>query len=161
MNEFQRLVRDFHEATGSTVGETPEIRDNELRAKLILEEAAETAAALGFDVDVWMGTPPDGTMFNINKDAAPSEIEVIDGLCDLLYVTFGAAVAAGIDLDPFFHEVHATNMAKLAGERRADGKVLKPEGWRPPKIAELLQQLRDRVVLPNVHLTEEALDTQV
>ena len=165
MNEYQRLVRDFHEAVGATVGETPEIRDNELRAKLILEEAVETCAALGFFADGYLSvSDEDGftdeiAEFHKSFDQ-PSEIEVIDGLCDLLYVTFGTAVAAGIDLDRFFHEVHATNMAKLAGEKRADGKQLKPEGWRPPRIAELLQQMRDRVILPNVHL-EEAVDTQV
>lgn len=176
MNEYQRLVRDFHEAVGATVGETPEIRDHELRAKLILEEAVETVGAMGFAVEARLypryeddpakraehGDPLDTQNLPYiwaHEQETPDEVEVIDGLCDLLYVTFGTAVAAGIDLDAFFHEVHATNMAKLAGEKRADGKQLKPEGWRPPQIAVLLQQLRDRVILPNVHL--EAIDTQV
>lgn len=158
MNDYQRLVHDFHRATGSTIGKTPELRDNELRAKLIMEEAVETVAAMGFHVLADIrdplvftdaeGEPPySGGGIRAHFDKVfmdPDFPEVIDGLCDLLYVTFGTAVAAGIDLDPFFNEVHATNMAKLAGEKRADGKQLKPEGWRPPRIQDLLDFVTER-----------------
>ena len=40
----------------------------------------------------------------------------------------------GMDLQPFFEEVHRTNMLKTTGPVREDGKVLKPEGWKPPRI---------------------------
>jgi len=40
----------------------------------------------------------------------------------------------GIDLRPFFREVHRTNMLKTTGPVREDGKRLKPEGWQPPRI---------------------------
>jgi predicted HAD superfamily Cof-like phosphohydrolase len=116
MNSYQGMVRTFHHAFGATIGKAPALRDEELRAKLIEEEAAETAKALR-EGDI---------------------IETIDGLCDLLYVTFGAAVAMGIDLDPFFHEVHRSNMAKVGGTTREDGKVLKPYGWTPPDIKGIL-----------------------
>lgn len=65
----------------------------------------------------------------------------IDALCDLLYVTYGAAVAMGIDLEPFFEEVQRANMEKTNGPKREDGKQLKPEGWQPPNHAEVYESL--------------------
>lgn len=46
----------------------------------------------------------------------------------------------GIDLSPFFDEVHRTNMLKEGGSKRPDGKVLKPDGWQPPRIKEMLEE---------------------
>ena len=71
--------------------------------------------------------------------AAGDLVEMVDALCDLLYVTYGAAVDLGVDLQPFFAEVHRCNMAKVGGRRREDGKWLKPAGWTPPDIAGLLR----------------------
>jgi predicted HAD superfamily Cof-like phosphohydrolase len=45
-----------------------------------------------------------------------------------------ATQGIGIDLRPYFREVHRTNMWKLKGPKREDGKQLKPEGWKPPRI---------------------------
>jgi len=44
----------------------------------------------------------------------------------------------GIDLTGFFAEVHRANMDKIGGERRPDGKRLKPAGWRAPDLAGVL-----------------------
>jgi predicted HAD superfamily Cof-like phosphohydrolase len=55
-----------------------------------------------------------------------------------------AADGLGIDLRPFFREVHRANMQKLTGPKRADGKQLKPEGWQPPRIQEMLNDLEQR-----------------
>lgn len=60
--------------------------------------------------------------------------EWVDGLLDLLYVTYGALASAGVHAAPVFREVHRANMAKLDGLVREDGKRLKPEGWKPPDI---------------------------
>lgn len=51
---------------------------------------------------------------------------------------FTAAYSLGLDIKPLFEEVHRTNMLKVGGPTRADGKILKPEGWQPPRIRELL-----------------------
>jgi predicted HAD superfamily Cof-like phosphohydrolase len=112
----QADVRAFHEALDIPVGDSPALRRPELRAELIREEAAETVTAI----------------------EAGDFIGAIDGLCDLLCVVYGAAVEWGIDLRPFWAEVHRTNMAKAGGPVRADGKRLKPEGWTPPNIAAVL-----------------------
>lgn len=68
-------------------------------------------------------------------------VAVIDGLCDLLCVVYGAAAEFGVDLAPFWDEVHRTNMAKAGGPLREDGKRLKPPGWVPPDIAGVLATL--------------------
>ena len=53
-----------------------------------------------------------------------------------------AAEGLGIDLRPFFREVHRTNMLKLTGPKREDGKQLKPPGWEPPRIQAMLEELQ-------------------
>jgi predicted HAD superfamily Cof-like phosphohydrolase len=67
---------------------------------------------------------------------------MIDAICDLLYVTYGAAIALGIDVEPFFAEVHRSNMSKLGLDGkpiyREDGKVTKPSSWSPPNLRAVL-----------------------
>ena len=70
--------------------------------------------------------------------------EVIDAMCDIIVVVHNTSNAMGIDLEPFFDEVHQTNMAKADGPVREDGKKLKPEGWRPPQIREILEATLER-----------------
>lgn len=118
MNPMQKQVEEFHAATNCEIGKSPGIRFPQLRANLIHEEAIETVNAIK------------------NGDL----VEAIDGMCDLLYVVFGTAVSFGIDLEPFFNEVHRTNMLKTTGPIREDGKRLKPEGWQPPRIKEMLDE---------------------
>lgn len=116
MHDVQRDVEDFHRTLDIPVGDTPAIRRPELRAALIAEEAGETVAAI----------------------RAGDLVEAIDGMCDLLCVVYGTAVEFGIDLAPFWNEVHRSNMAKVGGPKREDGKALKPDGWVPPNIAGVL-----------------------
>lgn len=127
---FSRMVRDFHVATGSTVGETPALRDVDLRMKLILEEAHELEDAS------WPLTVKDrGHVTHVQPDLS----EAIKELCDLLYVAFGTAVAWGIDILPFFERVHRSNMSKIEGMvKRPDGKVAKGPNYRKPDFTDLL-----------------------
>ena len=166
MNYEQDSVTTFHEAFGATVGTYPELRDRELRAKLILEEAVETVAAMGFHVQAEIADPGRFSYDDPNADVLasfdksfdkPDFIETIDGLCDLLYVIYGAAVTFGIDLDEFFEEVHRSNMAKVGGTTRADGKVLKPEGWTPPDLERILIRQTNRAEMWK-DLEQQALD---
>jgi predicted HAD superfamily Cof-like phosphohydrolase len=136
MNPYQKDVAEFHrvmEVPAPTKLTTEGYR-YELRCALITEEAKEFILACGLQPTL----QGHGT-----RISEPNWPEMIDALCDILYVTFGAAVEAGIDLDPFFALVHASNMAKLGPDgkplRRADGKIIKPEGWKPPNINDLLE----------------------
>lgn len=138
-NWMQDAVRTFHKAMNQPAPDRfdPTTFRAELRAKLILEEAGETVNALGYDIMI----APDGE-WRLEKVCDPDWPEVVDGLCDLLYVTFGTAVEAGVSLSSFFYEVHRSNMTKPGGPVREDGKVLKPPTWEPPRI----KYLWDRVV---------------
>lgn len=119
MNEMQAKVREWHEKFGVNIGNYPEIRRPELRAALIEEEARETCEAI----------------------RRGDLVEAIDGMCDVMYVVLGTAIEFGVDLAPFFDEVHRTNMLKVGGATREDGKILKPEGWQPPQIELMLEAL--------------------
>ena len=89
-----------------------------LRAKLLLEETLETIEALGVAVYVHNETRDcatevcKGADFSFHKEKPTLIVEVMDGLADLEYVNLGTAVAFGVDLDPFFKEVHRSNMSK-------------------------------------------------
>lgn len=67
--------------------------------------------------------------------------EVIDAMCDLIVVIHNTSNAMGLDLEPFFDEVHRSNMAKAGGPKRRDGKALKPKGWEPPQLKRMLENL--------------------
>ena len=119
MRDWQRDVKDFHEKFGCYVGNmTAPLEPNiiALRKKLIEEEHTELQDALD-----------SGNQEYIAKEAA-----------DLIYVILGTMVAYGIDLNPVWDEVHFSNMQKVGGANRADGKVLKPAGWKAPNIRAIL-----------------------
>lgn len=146
-NWMQDAVRDFMVAMDQPAPEQLDLEGVrlELRAKLILEEAIETVEAMGFEVSVGTEGSPSAHQsgrVTIRQIRDPDWPEVVDGLCDLIYVTLGVAVEAGFRLNPFFAEVHRSNMTKVGGPVREDGKVLKPDTWKPPRI----KYLWDRVL---------------
>lgn len=87
-----------------------------------------------------------------------------DELKDLVEgVWEAAAKGLGVDLKPFFKEVHRTNMNKLQGPKREDGKQLKPEGWKPPRIGAMYKrwvsgQTPHCDVLAPIHAKEHSFD---
>ena len=87
---------------------------NSLRYDLIKEELEELKVAIE------------------NKDL----LEVADALTDILYVTYGAGHAFGIDLDKCFQEVQRSNMSKIGEDGKPiyneSGKVMKgPKYFKP------------------------------
>ena len=59
--------------------------------------------------------------------------------CDVIYVVMGTLVRLGIPFQPVWNAVHNSNLLKAGGPRRADGKILKPDGYVKPewKIAKM------------------------
>ena len=95
----------------------------EMRIKLLREEVEEYAEAA----------------------RAGDMVEVLDALADFGYILAGTIINHGMQhiYDDAFNEVHRSNMAKLVDGkviRREDGKVLKPEGWQPPQLAQFLEE---------------------
>ncbi|MBI5878656.1 MAG: nucleotide pyrophosphohydrolase [Chloroflexi bacterium] len=124
---MQEKVKQFHEAYGLDDPPGPCIPAPDavrLRLHLIEEEAAE---------------------FRLSSEAGHLA-DSIKELCDLLYVVLGAANAYGIDIEPFFDEVHRSNMTKLwpGGEVRKNalGKVIKPPTYSPADIERILDPMR-------------------
>lgn len=118
----QQDVEAFHRLCGLPIGDfrEPALRDVDLRIELIEEELAELKKAIATD------------------DLAAAT----DALIDIMYVTIGAAVTWGVHLHGPWTEVQRTNMAKAPDgvvRRREDGKILKPEGWKPPDMEGVLK----------------------
>lgn len=117
-------VREFHSAFEVPVLPTPQFPSEErrkLRYRILREEFEEYVAAENSD----------------NFE------EVADALGDMAYIIAGTALEYGIPLDRVLEAIHAANMSKLGPDgrpiKRADGKVIKPEGWQPPDIAAALK----------------------
>lgn len=135
MHKPQKQVEKFHKVFDMPIQKKKIVipERNQLRADLIIEEAVETAEALtGRKVQWRFYGHPDPKQINL--------VKTLDGLCDILVVTYGCGVEMGADLEPYFDEVHRSNMDKVGGPVRADGKQLKPKGWKKPDINKLLKE---------------------
>ena len=123
MSNFSK-VGVFMKTFGQEVKNKPSFstdKINKLRLDLIKEELGELTVAME------------------NKDL----LEVADALTDILYVTYGAGHAFGIDLDKCFTEVQRSNMSKLGEDGkpiyREDGKVMKGPNFSEPDLENILQ----------------------
>jgi len=72
-------------------------------------------------------------------------IEQLDALVDILVVTIGAIHSLGANGEGAWNEVMRSNFAKIDAatgkvRKRDDGKVLKPEGWKPPELESFLEK---------------------
>tara|TARA_Y100001970_G_scaffold76866_1_gene97648 strand:+ start:11649 stop:11993 length:345 start_codon:yes stop_codon:yes gene_type:complete len=69
--------------------------------------------------------------------------QVADSLTDILYVTYGAGIAFGIDLDKCFDEVQKSNMSKLGADGKPiyneKGKVMKGPNYFEPDLKKFLK----------------------
>jgi len=125
MSNFNKVIQ-FMASFVQEVKDSPELADHKtamLRLKLILEEYEELEDAV-----------TEGHL-----------VGIADALTDILYVTYGAGAAYGIDLDKCFEEVHNSNMSKLDEDGkpiyREDGKVMKgPNYWEPDLLKVLDEQ---------------------
>ena len=121
MTNFEK-VAEFMTTFGQDVITQPKLTGvSELRYDLIREELLELREALD------------------NKDI----VGVADALTDILYVTYGAGHAFGINLDKCFAEVQRSNMSKLGDDGRPiyrdDGKVLKGPKYSPPDLESIIK----------------------
>ena len=73
-----------------------------------------------------------------------NEPEQLDACMDMIWVILGFCHMKGYDIGGAWDEVVKTNMAKVdptTGKvrRREDGKILKPEGWKPPDMTKFIK----------------------
>lgn len=82
----------------------------------------------------------------LSNPSLENMVEVADGIGDSIYVLCQLARTFGIPLDRVWDAIQAANMAKVVVSadgkktvrRREDGKILKPEGWKPADIWQIL-----------------------
>ena len=122
MTNFES-VKKFMESFGQEIKEKasfPNDKITSLRYDLIKEELDELKEA------------------NDNKDIK----EVADALTDILYVTYGAGHAFGINLDECFKEVQNSNMSKLGSDGKPifneHGKVMKGPDYFKPNLSKFV-----------------------
>ena len=122
MSNFNK-VKTFMKTFGQEVKIKPSFstdKINNLRYELIKEELEELKVAME------------------NKDL----LEVADALTDILYVTYGAGHAFGIDLDKCFEEVQSSNMSKLDEDGKPiyneTGKVMKGSKYFKPNLTKFI-----------------------
>jgi predicted HAD superfamily Cof-like phosphohydrolase len=123
VTEEQRMVAEFHRVFAILIGAGPAVPDEatqRLRLRLIQEEFDELKEAF----------------------QSADEAAIAKELADLLYVVYGTAVSCGIDMEPVFREVHRSNMSKVGGHKREDGKWMKPATYSPAAVAPLLTAQR-------------------
>ena len=122
MSNFNK-VKIFMQTFGQEIKKKPSFgskKINKLRCDLIKEELDELNEAMK------------------NQDL----LEVADALTDILYVTYGAGHAFGIDLDKCFNEVQNSNMSKLDENGKPiyneNGKVMKGPNYFKPNLKKYL-----------------------
>ena len=122
MTNFEK-VRLFMKTYGQEVKDKAGLSDaktNKLRIDLIKEELEELTEAMQDE----------------------NLLEVADALTDILYVTYGAGHAFGIDLDKCFEEVQSSNMSKLGDDGKPiyneAGKVMKGPNYFKPDLSKFL-----------------------
>ena len=123
MSNFSK-VGTFMKTFGQEVKTKPSFstdKINKLRIDLIKEELEELTEAMN------------------SKDL----LEVADALTDILYVTYGAGHAFGINLDKCFDEVQESNMSKLGKDGKPifneNGKVMKGPDYFKPNLSKFLK----------------------
>src|SRR6478609_6370659 len=97
------------------------------------EELIPASQQLEFDFESWC----DGEIST--PSWAESISNVADGAIDLMYVAANVLYALGVNAEACWEAVQKANMAKAPGgvvKRAPGGKVLKPEGWQPPHLAD-------------------------
>jgi predicted HAD superfamily Cof-like phosphohydrolase len=125
MTDEQTMVQDFHRKFDILIQTAPANLTDEtrqLRVRLIQEEFDELKESMAT-----------GNLASVAKEMA-----------DLLYVVYGTAVSYGIDMKPVFQEVHRSNLSKVGGHKRADGKWMKPPTYSPAKLEPILEAQREQ-----------------
>ena len=123
MSNFED-VKTFMETFGQMVKTKPQFPDEktmQLRCDLIKEELNELQHAM----------------------KTKNLKDVADALTDILYVTYGAGYAYGIDLDKCFREVQRANMSKLGKDGKPiyneKGKIMKGPNYSEPNLKQFVE----------------------
>lgn len=147
MDKYQTGVKRFMVLAGQPTPEVviePTEEARVLRFRLIFEEALEAAHAAGVRIFC------ENEHLLLDKldfvvDSEYNEVEYIDGLSDLKFVTIGGAVDAGIDLEPIDDEVWENNLSKFKdGYKDENGKWRKGPSYKPVNLKPLIDKQKEK-----------------
>ena len=134
MTNFEK-VGNFMKTFGQEVKEKPSLSSykiNKLRIDLIEEELEELKSAMKTN----------------------DLLEVADALTDILYVTYGAGHAFGINLDKCFEEVQNSNMSKLDDNGKPifndNGKVMKGPKYFKPNLNKVIKWIDKKLIIVKI-----------
>lgn len=143
MTKIRDQVLEFHRAMEQPVLDVPQVPPDErvrFRLRFIAEEFFELLEACLHDTEEWeLDWLKEDLNTYINLALVRVDLPLVaDALADIDYVVEGTRLEFGIDGGPVAAEVHRANMMKASGPVRADGKRLKPDGFRPPDVEGVL-----------------------
>lgn len=125
MQDLYQAISVFHQKFGLDKPETPGDLDHDtfrFRVGFMNEELSEYMLA-------WENNDIEG---------------MLDALVDLTYVVLGTAYMHGFDFNEAFKRVHEANLKKIRANHSSESKrgsaldVVKPEGWEPPDLSDLV-----------------------
>lgn len=135
------MVKEFHQKFGLEYDGPPRMLPADLarfRIKFLKEELQEYKEAY----QTYLETPATG------QDVMA---DLLDALVDLVYVALGTADQHGFDFNEAFRRIHVRNMQKVRKEHAPDAPdskrgsnaydVVKPPGWEPADLSDLVQPL--------------------
>lgn len=147
MNNIQQGIREFHEKAGQLINTKPSEVDSKtaiLRVRLLLEEVLEFAEASGVEIltqdgeclDVTAIEDDELTFSHVGK---ANLVDIADALGDINYVSYGAAICYGIDMEPVEEEIHKNNMLKFENcTKDENGKIIKNKNHKKVNLKPIL-----------------------
>jgi predicted HAD superfamily Cof-like phosphohydrolase len=145
-----RDVSEFHKkfelSPTASPGHAIQTSVASFRIKFMLEELSEYAESLGFYIHSGVLEPTEygngGQVVKFNAEKA------FDGLIDLAYVVLGTAYLHRFPFNEGWARVQEANMAKVRATgdddprsvRKSSIDIVKPEGWKPPVLTDLLDE---------------------
>lgn len=124
MNKFQEDTNEFHKTFGHPTPDEPVLKVTEDLKQLMRDRAA------------WIREEAD----ELEEAAEEGDlVKMIDALGDAAYFAVGGYTVLGLDMEPFWNNIHGSNMEKLGPDGKPvphptiPNKIGKPEGWVPPE----------------------------
>lgn len=108
-------------------------KEPSLWMSLVVEEFKETMEAFGIKIDVVI----------VGQNTEMDKVALLDGICDLLWVTYGLGNSFHWDVDAAFEEVNRSNKSKKWPDgvhKREDGKILKGPNFSEPKLKKFVDE---------------------
>jgi len=152
-------VREFTFEAGQPVPDKPQLMDVEevnFITKMVLDELLELYSTVMTPKNAkaammkMLSEAKNVPRMNVHPNKTHELIaEQGDAFVDIWYYSLNCMAKKGVNLSSIFQLVHNANMAKRDSktgkfQKRADGKIIKPVGWRPPNVAAEIKRQQDQ-----------------